>query len=448
MKHKFIKISLLMYVCFLIGGLILAGQPVQAEDTYEGEFTAQACPCLPETSTGTRYIRMQVDIPGITDSCIYNDKIMIGGKIETVGKNCFYIKSDLPDLIKKLYKFSIGIIAVLAFIMITVGGFKWILAAGNAGTVADAKSTITAAVSGLVLAMLSYLILQTVNPNLTSLQMNMPQPTLGQNLASQWCWTIPKTINGNEVIFYQQGHWGESAYQDTKGDKGFVLECGASFEYGYVDSKGNKNKLDTCNGDYCADENLMCTVESSFGRCVNVEKFCEDYDKDSCEELNLTLNTINKVVLDHSCIKRNDAWYKFLGIGGADNCVWGQKIFCPESLKRASCFEGPQGECWVMKDGKTVPYYAHESSGNIGYCTDSKYANKNANYICCKDEADPLNPKYKRYSGSTAYKLDCGAAKIGKCEDYKSIETCSDNICDLFDKCEWDTSTKACKIKK
>jgi hypothetical protein len=60
------------------------------------------------------------------------------------------------------------IVGICALFMITVGGYMYITSAGNNATMGKAKSIITDAIIGLVLALLAYLIFYTINPNLTS----------------------------------------------------------------------------------------------------------------------------------------------------------------------------------------------------------------------------------------------------------------------------------------
>ncbi len=73
----------------------------------------------------------------------------------------------LQDYLESAYKFGIAIVAILAVIMIGVGGFMYIVtSAGNAGKLANAKEIITSAILGLVMALLSWLILFVINPDL------------------------------------------------------------------------------------------------------------------------------------------------------------------------------------------------------------------------------------------------------------------------------------------
>lgn len=67
-----------------------------------------------------------------------------------------------------LFSFLLSLAALLALAVIIIAGFKWIAAAGNPSMISDAKDMITKAIIGLILAFASWLILNTINPNLVS----------------------------------------------------------------------------------------------------------------------------------------------------------------------------------------------------------------------------------------------------------------------------------------
>ncbi|MFH1744741.1 MAG: pilin [bacterium] len=73
----------------------------------------------------------------------------------------------LSQYIQSIYNYAIGAVGVLATVVLMYGGVLWIIAAGNAERVGEAKAWIGAALSGLVLALASYSILYIVNPKLT-----------------------------------------------------------------------------------------------------------------------------------------------------------------------------------------------------------------------------------------------------------------------------------------
>lgn len=69
----------------------------------------------------------------------------------------------------KIYTISVGVAVALAVVMIVYAGIIYITSGDNAGKQKEAKSQITQAIFGLALLLASYLILRTVNPDLTNL---------------------------------------------------------------------------------------------------------------------------------------------------------------------------------------------------------------------------------------------------------------------------------------
>lgn len=68
-----------------------------------------------------------------------------------------------------IYSFLIGISGILAIIMIGVGAFIYMVtSAGNAAKMADGKDMIYSAIYGLVIALIAWLILFVINPDLVT----------------------------------------------------------------------------------------------------------------------------------------------------------------------------------------------------------------------------------------------------------------------------------------
>lgn len=103
---------------------------------------------------------LQINLPGL----LFSDQNKI--QTSTVGDKTYFYIPWIGEYLAWLYNYSIGIIAVLALIAIMVGGFYWLLSGGNASRVTEAKNWISAAFSGLGLALGSYLILVTINSSL------------------------------------------------------------------------------------------------------------------------------------------------------------------------------------------------------------------------------------------------------------------------------------------
>ncbi|MBU4332019.1 pilin [Patescibacteria group bacterium] len=93
----------------------------------------------------------------------------------------------IGDYIAKLIEWSIITLSILAVVMIMVAGFQWIAAAGNSATIGKAKSRIMNAIIGLVLALGSFVLLNTINPKLVEFEGVKVKmiPTIHQS--AMWC---------------------------------------------------------------------------------------------------------------------------------------------------------------------------------------------------------------------------------------------------------------------
>ncbi|MEK7097629.1 MAG: pilin [Patescibacteria group bacterium] len=76
--------------------------------------------------------------------------------------------NSIGVLIKSIYKYAIGVVGILATIVMMIGGFMWLIAGGNQSKISEAQEWIKASLTGLVLALGSYMILATINPALVT----------------------------------------------------------------------------------------------------------------------------------------------------------------------------------------------------------------------------------------------------------------------------------------
>ena len=74
--------------------------------------------------------------------------------------------SSAGEYIKAIYTFSIYAGSIVAVVVLMIGGFIWLTAGGNVSQVGQARSYIGGAIAGFVLLLLSWTLLQTVNPRL------------------------------------------------------------------------------------------------------------------------------------------------------------------------------------------------------------------------------------------------------------------------------------------
>jgi len=84
------------------------------------------------------------------------------------------VGQELPSYIRYLFIFGLSLITILALTWMIIGGITYILAAGNAAKVEDAKDMILQAILGVGILLVSYLLLRTINPDLV----NLRNPTL------------------------------------------------------------------------------------------------------------------------------------------------------------------------------------------------------------------------------------------------------------------------------
>jgi uncharacterized protein YqgC (DUF456 family) len=67
--------------------------------------------------------------------------------------------SDLGDLIGRVVSYALGFAGIVLFILLIVAGFKFITSGGDPKAVESAKGTLTSAITGLIIILVSFLIL-------------------------------------------------------------------------------------------------------------------------------------------------------------------------------------------------------------------------------------------------------------------------------------------------
>lgn len=82
----------------------------------------------------------------------------------------------LPDYVKYIFNLMVALSGILVFGVIVYAGFRHATSAGNPTTMSDAKDRIISAITGMIIILSSYLILNTINPQLVIIN-----PILGTN---------------------------------------------------------------------------------------------------------------------------------------------------------------------------------------------------------------------------------------------------------------------------
>ncbi len=95
--------------------------------------------------------------------------------------------SNIGDFLKTNFNLAITFAGILAVIMIVIAGVQWVTSGGNSEMITSAKKRIGGALTGLLIAYLSFTILNTINPDLVNLR--LPQTFLLRpfKLTPQYC---------------------------------------------------------------------------------------------------------------------------------------------------------------------------------------------------------------------------------------------------------------------
>ncbi len=106
-------------------------------------------------------IELSIKIPGLDFSEVKKTEEDVGSYL--------YIPS-LGEYIAAIYRYSVVIASILAVVMIIISGLQWTTSGGNSEKIKNAQKRIAQAIMGMVIAVLSYVLLSTINPELINLK--------------------------------------------------------------------------------------------------------------------------------------------------------------------------------------------------------------------------------------------------------------------------------------
>lgn len=90
--------------------------------------------------------------------------------------------NDASAYVSQLYKFISMIVGALGAVMFMIGGFQYLISAGNTAAVANAKQTMFSALAGIIIVLTAYLLLRIINKELVDLE--EPKTTLTEVVPS------------------------------------------------------------------------------------------------------------------------------------------------------------------------------------------------------------------------------------------------------------------------
>jgi len=148
---KILKIVFILTIILLIGtGFILVSNPktVWAADPIPLDYTPQ--------------IKIPASDPELNQASI---------KVGSFNPETGVMTSDLlAKYVKAFYDYGMAIAGILAAIVLMGGGVLWLTSAGNDSKITQAKELIGGSIVGLVILFSSWVILNTINPDLINLK--------------------------------------------------------------------------------------------------------------------------------------------------------------------------------------------------------------------------------------------------------------------------------------
>ena len=195
------------------------------------------------------------------------------------GKVC-----NLTEYIKGVYRLLIGLGALFAVVMMIIAGYQWMFSGGSADKTGAAKKRIFNAWIGLILALLSYVILNAITPRLVALRLPKVDPVQRLEInVDESCQTIFTKkdnlyINSYFNKFKRLDFSAKRFAEETERAVDAAVErlpdaeetaCGIEYDvYGDLDPSAKEldhsKNIAQCKGGLCEGTNICIS-----GRCVD-----------------------------------------------------------------------------------------------------------------------------------------------------------------------------------
>lgn len=97
-----------------------------------------------------------IALPALADDTGGVDSLLWDGQKDNIGDQLGLGEEDPRVIIASVIRVVLGFLGIIAVVIIILGGFKWMTAAGNEDKIDEAKKLITAGVIGLVIILASW----------------------------------------------------------------------------------------------------------------------------------------------------------------------------------------------------------------------------------------------------------------------------------------------------
>ncbi|OGH93806.1 MAG: hypothetical protein A2538_02950 [Candidatus Magasanikbacteria bacterium RIFOXYD2_FULL_41_14] len=152
---------------------------------------------------------------------------------------------DIGAFVTTLYNYAVRIAGIVAVIVIIVAGMQWVASGGNSEMIGAAKKRIGGAVIGLMILFSSFVILNTINPNLVKFRLPRIWLIRNSKMMPEFCRQSPSStdfallgVNGQTVNLDK---FNSIALAPTNFD---AMQCGDQYAI-----KGGGTSI--CHGDVC-----------------------------------------------------------------------------------------------------------------------------------------------------------------------------------------------------
>ena len=159
----------------------------------------------------------------------------------------------LPDYIKYIFNFGVGISGVIALFVFIFAGIGYLTSGGNPSKMSDAKDRILSALIGIVVILGSYMILTTINPQLRTLdpELGGKELIIGESPGVYLC----RDAAGEDCTIYNKSAVKIGEYDNEVNYIKFVNSEDLGIKYGAVLSEDtyNRGRCAICLTDGCND---------------------------------------------------------------------------------------------------------------------------------------------------------------------------------------------------
>ncbi len=304
----------------------------------------------PEYINAAEEIDLNVSIGG-------TESIKVGSEVGT---------KAIADYIQIIYKYAIGVVGIIAAVVLMWGGVVWLTAGGNASRVGEAKAWIGAALTGLVLALGSYMILYQVNPDLVAFRTQKIETVTKQETDKQAAKGDGEIIGNCKSIFITDENWDKCENYMS------LIKDGNDY-YQYYTEESDKNYCNT-GGRTDDEDNFLCCCKSrqyasevcaGLAGLWNCKKCPEDLWPDHCKKCD------DCVALDDDIVVKNRDKSSFV------NSDLNSAL--KEALQNTKNAGTPETLDWRITEA-WPPTVAHKSSAQYdGNSVDVGFVNANYN---------------------------------------------------------------------